>query len=452
MLLPVAVLPVVLVLAARAREPLGLIAPAHLAAFFAVALACHAELARLRPSGPALTGFYAWVSFGGAVGGLSTALIAPRLFVTPVEYPLMLVAACLALAPADPPGRGFRLSDAALPAALGALLAACLAPGSLDRGAAGLVVSLAALLTLTFAHRPARFGLGIGAVLLASGLAPTGEGRVLHAARSFFGVHRVSLDDGRRHHLLLHGTTLHGMQSLDPTRRLEPLAYFHRDGPIGQVFAARPVAPSAAPIAVVGLGAGSLACHGHAGERWTFYEIDPEVARIARDPRYFTFLRDCPPAVAIVLGDARLMLDRAPRGHYRVIVLDAYSSDAPPVHLLTREALALYLDRLAPAGLLVFNISNRHLDLEPVLGSLARQAALVARVRRDDAAGPGALAAGLTPSAWLVMARQPADLGPIAGDPRWVPARAPPSFRPWSDDFSALVPVLSWWPAPGGRS
>jgi hypothetical protein len=414
-------------------------------------MACHGQLARLRPPGSALTGFYAWVSFGGALGGLSVALIAPRLFHTPAEYPLLLVAACLAMAPPDPPGPSRRLRlllDIALPGALGGLLAAGLVAGSMERSTAALLVGLAVLLTLTFAHRIARFGLGLGAVLLASGLAPTGEGRVVHAARSFFGIHRVTVEAGARHHLLLHGTTLHGIQSLDPARRLEPLAYFHREGPIGEVFAALRASPAADPIGVVGLGAGSLACHGHAGERWTFYEIDPVVERIARDPRHFTFLRDCPPQVSIVLGDARLMLARAPRAHYRAIVLDAYSSDAPPVHLLTQEALALYLDRLAPDGLLVFNISNRHLDLEPVLGSLARQAALVARVRRDPA-GAEARARGRTPSAWLVMARRAADLGPLAEDPRWTPARAPVGFRAWSDDFSPLLDAIAWWGAAG---
>ena len=449
-LLPLALLPVVLVLAAGAHEPLLLIVPAHLAAFFAVAMVCHGELWRLRPPPSALTGFYAWMSLGGVLGGLFAALVAPRLFATAAEYPLMLVLACLTIARPDPPDRRLRLRlrDIGLPVGLAALLVALVGARPVDRATAGPLLGLGALACLAFARRPARFGLGIGAVLLAGTLPLGTEGRPLHAARSFFGIHRVTLDPTGTSHLLLHGTTLHGSQSLDPARRLEPLAYFHRDGPIGQVFATRSTLSVAGPIAVVGLGTGSLACHGRPGERWTFYEIDPVVERIARDPRYFTFLRDCPPEIGVVLGDARLTLPRAPRAHYRLIVLDAYSSDAPPVHLLTREALGVYLDRLTPGGLLAFNISNRHLDLEPVLGSLAREAGLVARIQRD-VVGAEARALGRTPSTWLIMVRGTADLGPLGGDPRWRPARAAPGVRAWTDDFAALLDVVSWRGAAG---
>ena len=196
-------------------------------------------------------------------------------------------------------------------------------------------------------------------------------------------------------------------------------------------------------VAVVGLGAGALACYARPGEAWDLYEIDPLVERIARDPEYFTYLRDCLPEARVVLGDARLSLSRAAR-RYDLIVLDAYSSDAIPVHLLTREALGLYLDRLAPAGVLAFHISNQHLDLEPVLADLARDAGLVALLQVDTHVTPAERAGGKLPSRWAVMARRPADLGALTSDARWAPPRGRADGRVWTDDFSSVLGVLRW--------
>ncbi|MGH7321971.1 MAG: spermidine synthase [Candidatus Rokuibacteriota bacterium] len=448
--LPLALLPLVMVLAARANEPIALVIPAHLAAFFVVAMVCHGELARDRPPTPHLTEFYLWLSTGGVLGGILAALVAPLIFTTAVEYAVAPVLACLLAAPRDSSERGWRLRalDVGLPVALGVvaigLLAGVGASGRASPASAGLVVGVLAVITLSFARRPARFGLGVGALLMTSTLFLGPEGVVLHAERSFFGIHRVTQDSSGGYHLLLHGTTLHGLQSLDPSRRREPLAYFHSDGPIGQLFRALGPIRAQRPIAVVGLGAGSLACHGAPGQRWTFYEIDPAVERIARDPRYFTFLRDCPPAIDVVLGDARRSLTRVPAQRYGMIILDAYGSDAPPVHLITREALALYLDKLTPDGILVFNITNRHLDLEPVLGNLARDAGLLGLVRHDTEISDTDRARGRMPSRWVVLARRPIHLAPLAADARWRTATYRPDARVWTDDFSALWRAFAW--------
>ena len=196
--------------------------------------------------------------------------------------------------------------------------------------------------------------LTVAAVLAASGLSPGVSGRLLHIERSFFGVVRVTHDAERNVHRLFHGSTLHGQQSLDPALRREPSTYFTRSGPIGQVFEA--IGPRldqpGAQVAIVGLGAGTLASYARPGQNWTFYEIDPVVERIARDPRFFTYLRDCQAEVVdIVLGDARFRAARAPDHAYRLIVLDAFSSDAVPVHLLSREAIRLYRAKLADGRL-----------------------------------------------------------------------------------------------------
>jgi hypothetical protein len=242
----------------------------------------------------------------------------------------------------------------------------------------------------------------------------------------------------------MHGTTLHGMQSREEARRREPLSYFHKSGPLGQLFAAYRGPHARRSVAVVGLGAGSIGCHAEHGQRWIFYEIDPAVVRIAQDARYFTFLRDCVPGAPIVLGDARLRLAGAPPGAYDLLILDAYSSDAPPLHLITQEALRLYLDKLAPGGIVVFNISNRHMDFEPVLGNLARAAGLTAAVQDDPIVDDAEYAQGKRPSQWVVMAREVAHLAPLAGDGRWKVARVDPGAPVWTDDFSALVRTFRW--------
>ena len=450
-ILPIVMLPLVLVLASRATGPLALVLPVHPLALFVVAMVCHGELARDRPATRHLTEFYLWMSVGGVLGGIFTALAAPLVFTTVLEYPLTLVLGCLLVRrPKAAPDRPVqRLLDVALPVALallGAGLVTLVQAGGPEtaRGYMGLVFGLLVLVCFAFSRRPIRFGLGIAAVLLAATLYRGEEGRLLYAERSFFGINRVTLDDTGRYHFLMHGTTLHGMQALEPARRREPLAYFHRTGPLGQLFAAYDRTRPRESVAVVGLGAGSIGCHAQAGQRWIFYEIDPVVERIARDARYFTFLRDCVPGVPVVLGDARLSLAAAAPGAYDLLILDAYSSDAPPLHLITREALSLYLAKLAPGGVLVFNVSNRHMDFEPVLANLAREAGLTAVVQDDPVVGDDDYARGKRPSEWVVMARQPVDLAPLAGDPRWRLARGEPGAAIWTDDFAALIQTFKW--------
>ena len=294
-----------------------------------------------------------------------------------------------------------------------------------------------------FSRRPLRFGLGIGAVLLAGTLYTGEQGRPVATRRSFFGVNRVTLDATRGLHLLIHGSTLHGVQSIAAGQRRVPLGYYDRSGPVAALFGALGDRRTEHAVAVLGLGAGALACYAAPGEVWDFYEIDPLVERIAREPAYFTYLRDCVPGARVILGDARLSLAKATR-RYGLIVLDVYSSDAIPVHLLTREALRLYLDRLAPGGVLAFNISNRHLDLEPVLGALTRDAGLAARIQFDGDVTPAERARGKLASRWAVMTRRPAELGSLAADARWTPPRASADGRVWTDDFSSVLGVLRW--------
>ena len=317
-------------------------------------------------------------------------------------------------------------------------------------------VQLAALsvpAVLVFAQRrhSIRFGGSMAALIAASLVFDNAGERVLYATRTFFGVYRVSEDLAGRYHGLAHGTTLHGLQSLMHERRQEPLTYYHRTGPFGQAWDALPGrrsfgeggpnAATARNVAVVGLGVGSLAAYAGPGQVWTFFEIDRAIERIARTPAYFSYMEACGDRCRVVIGDARISLGHVPERSYDLLVLDAFSSDSIPVHLMTREAVALYVSRLAPDGVLVMHISNRHLRLAPIVARLTESQGLVA-VQQVETIGPD-WPEGKNPSHWVVMARDRAALGALAQDSRWLPLVASSSTPLWTDDFSNILSVLS---------
>lgn len=305
-----------------------------------------------------------------------------------------------------------------------------------------MVLAPALVLCLSFGKRPLRFALGTVALLASSSFYDGPDGKPLYTDRSFFGVSRVTTDADKKFHLLFHGSTVHGMQNLDTSRSREPLTYYARTGPIGDVFAALQGSNKLQRVAIVGLGAGSLASYGKPDQEFTFYEIDPTVERIARNVKYFTFLRDSPAKVNVVIGDARLSLVHAPDAGYGLIILDAFSSDTVPVHLLTREAIRLYFSKLTDGGVLAFHISSRYLDLRPVLGDLAGDANAFCLLGNDSKVSPAEESAGKEGSLWVVMTRQEKDLSGLVKGSRWTVLTARPEKSPWSDDFSNIVSVI----------
>ena len=431
--LPGIAIVVVYTLAIGSERPLWLLLPLHLLGLAAAALMCHSRLAADRPAAAHVTEFYVWVGLGGVLGGVFNALLAPVVFPGLVEYPLAIVAACM-LRPKPPvtrpallefffrDPRPTRAMDLVAPVVLGLAVLVALEAGSGSFNARSVVIGLACGLALNLSKRPLRFGLALGAILLAVALAGTAT---LDRSRSFFGIYKVVADGPN--HLLYDGTTVHGLQRVgDPA----PLEYYTRGGPAGQAFAAlRPRA-----VGAVGLGAGALACYGGL----TFFEIDPEVVRIARDPRLFTYLRSCPSRVLV--GDGRRLLLREPFGRFDMIVIDAFNSDAIPVHLITREALAIYLRR---APVVLFHISNRYLRLEPVLGNLARDGGYACRAETHKPT-PAQLDSGVAQSKWAVVARDPAALRGLARDPRWHACAEDRSARVWTDDYSDLLSAIAW--------
>jgi predicted O-methyltransferase YrrM len=256
-------------------------------------------------------------------------------------------------------------------------------------------------------------------------------------------VHQVVDTVDGRHRLLYHGTTMHGAERVGTGANAspEPLTYYYFGGPMSESIATiRAARGSLGHVAVVGLGTGSLACHKRGGEEWTFFEIDPDVVRIARDPRLFSFISACAPDLPVVLGDARLTL-AASAQRYDLIILDAFSSDAIPVHLLTREALAGYLTRLEPGGALVMHISNRHMELSSVVAAVAAGEGLIAFLKEEDR--PQTVPEDFKMNATVTaLARKGTDLGDLPQRPGWSEIKPISGIPAWTDDYSNILGAM----------
>ncbi|HEV2707841.1 MAG TPA: fused MFS/spermidine synthase, partial [Pyrinomonadaceae bacterium] len=467
-LVPAAAILVTLVYLSGATEPAWFLILVHLVFFFLAAYVCHLQLAEDRPGVEHLAEFYLWLAVGGVAGGLFNALLAPLVFTTVLEYPLVILLACFLCPPLRREEQRlsiFRRSrfeeektpedetrarrfDLALPLVIGLFTTVLLVivarfdMSLVERTAIVFGLPLM-LLNHFFTKRRLRFVLGLGAVMLAAALFADTTVTTLYEGRNFYGTLRVTDNPEDNFHRLYHGSTLHGRQRTDEARRCEPVSYYHREGPLGSIVEAYNARPASAEVAAVGLGTGASIAHARPGQTWTFYELDPAVLKMAADRRLFTYISDCAPsAPRVVLGDARLRLREATPGSYGLILLDAFSSDAIPPHLLTREALALYLEKLAPGGLIAFHVSNRSLDLQGVVSGLARDAGLVSLVfddREDDAEK------AKEASQWIAVARRSEDLDALREDGRWQPVdeqQHPPEI--WRDDFSDIVSVFKW--------
>jgi len=436
-----------LTVAIGATSPGYIVLPLHLLAFLTTALICHGRLAEDRPPTNFLTDFYLWISVGGVLGGLANALIAPQIFAGVYEYPLMMFAAVFARPFVGGGPAGSQKMDWVLPLLLcvvmgGLIHLSKIVPALAHSNLQLMIFGISGIICLSFAYRSIRFAMGFIALLVITALFPKLQGQELFRGRSFFGAYRATYDAANNRRFLFQGTTIHGAQNAEPSKRLNPLSYYHRTSPVGQVLIASAHSGSAHEVAVVGLGAGALACHGAPRQHFTFYEIDPMVERIARDERLFTYLRDCPPKIDVVIGDARLTLANAPDRQFDIFVLDAFSSDVIPVHLLTRQALELYLRKTATDGLLLFHISNRYMDLAPVLDRLAKALNLVALIQDDVNLTAEQSAEGKNPSRWVLLARNQGSIERFAREPRWSRLNGDLGGDLWTDDFSNVLKVL----------
>jgi SAM-dependent methyltransferase len=529
--LPVLLLLLAFLMVSKIQTRMWTVLLVHLVGLLTVAVVCHGELAEDRPAPRHLTRFYLLMSLGGVLGGLFNALLAPLIFTSTAEYPLVLVLAAFLiprLRSADgPTARRTRWLDFLLPAAVGLLcleffgvryggrfpLANALLPEETSQRIADMVTDLARgtgfstynltvilcyappiMLVYVLVDRPLRFGLGVAAVFLVGALPAEFDPATVYRGRSFFGVLTIKggLDPWGRDgeptsHRLFHGNILHGKQyegepgpafllaeisgaqalapasaplgstaqmlsasrlamvSLAP--RTEPITYYARGGPIGQLFGVLPGQSSPRDVAVVGLGTGTMAAYARPGDHYTFYEIDRAVKELSFDQsRYFSYVTDAKERgaeVDIVLGDARLSLDREREAgrKFDLIVVDAFSSDAIPVHLLTREALRVYRGRLKDDGVVVFHTSNRYLGLEPVVANVAAAEGMAALMMKDSA---GANPQGKVSSTWVAVANREEDFGALNEKPRWVRPPEDEWVGVWTDDYSNLLRVFQW--------
>ena len=422
---------------------------AHLLVFTLVGLFCHGALARLRPPTGELTRFYLLVSTGGLAGGLLVALVAPQVFTDVYEYPIAL-ALVAALLPAAPVVLGRVHALAATTALVLVVAGKSVALADFEGLDQDIGLLVAAALAMAAIAAPALLVLRSHPSLLAGALlvvfiAPAAISRVsdVHVARerTFFGVYRVVDSDGKRS--LVHGTTLHGAEWPRADGTIESRTIYYGTGtPYSDVLDAITRRPSRLVIGLAGLGTGSLACYARPGDEVRVYEIDPVVVDLAR--AHFAALRDCAPQATIAIGDARLLLERE-RISLDFLAFDVFSSDAIPVHLLTLEAFESYLRVLAPEGVIAVHISNRYLDLEPVLAALADRTGLAARIKRyvtRDDSHPPRLSESSTV---VVLARDERTLRALGLDAGWVAIGSPGRVRIWTDDYTSIVPLLRWW-------
>lgn len=419
---------------------------------FMASVAIHTRLYRLRPEPARLTGFYLAMSVGGALGGVFAGLVAPVVFDWTWEYPILILLAG-ALAPLSyltpgiarmwhaPAARAAALATAAV--VLGVLaVAVALSPEGFAPGrylVASFVI-VAGLGIVTVGARLPYVAVLAFALMLFGGtrsltLSLDPEART----RSYFGVYTIDTNADRR--MLINGTTIHGVQLLgNAARERTPTTYYTPRSGIGRIMAVAPALFGAgARIGVVGLGTGTLACYRQPGQRWRFYEIDPAIVDIAR--RDFTFLSQCAPGVPVAVGDARLSLEREGGGSLDVLALDAFSSDAVPMHLLTTEAFAGYARVLSPGGVLAVHISNRFLNLAPVVASAAGRGGWRAAILNHT---PDADERRGSKSAWIVLTRDPASYRAITRDGPWEPLRARRGFAAWTDDYASILPLLKF--------
>nr|WP_046348387.1 fused MFS/spermidine synthase [Sphingomonas changbaiensis] len=440
------------------REPL-LAMTVQLLLLFVVAVTLHARMYTSRPAPRHLTSFYLSMSVGGVLGGLFSGLLAPLLFDWTYEHPLLILLAGALV----PQAYLFGISERRWEGGRGRRLAITIAYAAIVCAIAWLAIrrplpwlnthgstmgaSAIGLITLFCIGRRWPFLIGLAAMVLVFGGWDSIQ-RTLHPGeryRSYFGIYTI-IDEGDIR-TLAHGTTAHGIQRLTPGFERELTSYYSPYSGVGQALSRTPeiVGPNAR-IGAVGLGTGTLACYTRPGQDWRFFEIDPTVVHIARESGAFTFLARCNPDAKIVLGDARLSLAKMPADSLDVLVLDAFSSDAIPMHLLTREAFAIYGRVLAPKGMLLVHISNRFLDLEPVIAAAARDGGWEA-ARYDDAVqADSGLSRFIFSSNWILMSRDPAVLDQVTSRPppngKWRPLKADPGFAGWTDDYSTILPLL----------
>jgi spermidine synthase len=431
--------------AADVDEPIGWVLTAHFLAFGVACIAIHGRLVDEQPAPERLSTFYLALATGGAAGGLWNALVAPAVFDAHHEFPLAIAAAS-GLAPAVFRWRPHQRLTAV--AAVAALIAGCLlaAPWITLPRTGWLILLAVAVAALAATLAGVERALALFALALATFLVGEASRNVVRRERTFFGVLRVCESPNGPSRVLMHGGIRHGVQLLadDPERRRIPLAYYHEAGPLGSVFAGLDAVGRRGRVGVAGLGVGTVASYARPGDEFVFFEIDPAVARLAADTRWFTFLADCRGATRVVVDDARRALERETDGGLDLLVIDAFTGDSVPTHLLTREAFALYGRKLTAEGVLALHVSNKYLDFVPMVEAVAADGGWMGLVGRDVEVGADA---ARIPSEWIALSRSLDAVKAIYSRPtsdqwKWRPCAETTTRTPWTDDRTAVIEAL----------
>ena len=433
-------------LACKVEEPKWPVLAAHAMIFFVVCVCLHGILVDERPPPEQLSRLYLAMAVGGACGGLFNAVVAPLIFNAHHEFPLA-IAAVAGIMPAPAPSLSARQKLGAAVIATALVTAASgLVPGiPTSRGFWLAAVAAAVVATLTIDRGPLRAA-ALGAALLGVFWMAEHGRHVVHRTRTFFGVLRVCEDTNGPSRTLVHGSISHGVQlvSADPDRRAIPLSYYHHTGPLGSIFAALERRSRLGRVGVAGLGIGTIASYARDGQEFAFFEIDPEVVRIARNRDWFTFLSDCRGRTRIVVDDARVALQREPDCSLDLLVIDAFTGDSVPTHLLTREALSLYGDKLTRDGVIAVHVSNKYLDFVPIVAALAVDGGWMALDGHDVDVPDDYARLG---SHWMVLSRsleaiQAIYVAPTSDRWQWTPVTAGTARPPWTDDSTRVIEAL----------
>lgn len=420
---------------------------AHILVLFVGALLCHTALAAHRPATRHLTEFYFFVALGGALGAAFTAVLAPSIFRTVIEYPLLVATLAFFRETTDDKDGGVNGGDLIFPALLGFVVIGASkvmqwasVEITTDWKTTVSIDAVIVLMAFLLRRRRVRFGLAVAVLIFTyHNLLPQfyGSSQFLSMTRNFFGVKGVKFDLSTNSRRLLHGDTLHGLESLDPDLIGRPLSYYHETGPVGDIMKLLSERGDH-HIGVVGLGTGSMAAWTAPHRRITFFDIDPQVIDIAR--RFFTFLPRCADNCDVQIGDGRLLIESAPDSSFDLLMLDAFNSDSIPAHLVSREAIRMYMKKLKPDGLLMFHVSNRYMDVEGLISAALTDAQLEARVRHDEYQQVPLKAR----SHYVVAGKNAEALGWLQWDENWVKVQKPEGITPWTDDYSNMLEILRW--------
>jgi VIT1/CCC1 family predicted Fe2+/Mn2+ transporter len=468
----------------NAEGPMALIVIVELLLLFAIGVVCHGRLSLDRPDASHLTEFYLLMSVGGALGGLFNGIFAPLVFNTNLEYPIALVLA-VAVLPWSNDLVGLSIEKAkrikltrrvVLPTTalvyvllmgfFGSQIAEFIngllndtsdGPQPVDMTLVALMSAIPPLLVYLAWKDGLACALTLLVPMVAIQYTTVTDGRTIHRKRTFYGIHEVTRqnlydafnDRWVNIHVIHHGTTIHGIQYNEPDLELEPLGYYHFDGPCGMIMnTIKSMRPEGAHIGIMGLGSGAIAAHGREQEKIVFFEIDPEVEAIARDPELFTFLEKAPADIEVRLGDGRKLIeDSEEMGEekFDLIHADAFSSDSIPTHLLTVEAINLYFERLEDDGMVVLHISNRYLDLMPLVFELAVQTTPYAPLVAIDNNIPDEQKMYRFASVWVVLTRNPQTAERLldAGMESYI-IDQDDRIRVWTDDYSNIISLIKW--------